>query len=407
MAALMLLAAQSQHHSWREGPPLRLPRFFHASAATPTGELLVFGGWVMRPPGIRDHGLGGLGVEILGADQKEWRVGPNPPEYHYRYVNHFYAGKIVPGQKRLGKVPAEDPFVRSETLVFEAPFAGSDALGRIQWFTNFGPIFYDPKAGAWSQLEGPVIHKVTEFWSKPVDRPDSVSAWKRAGGSTATGPDGRLYLTGGTGWPFGEKPKNILIDALEVYDAKTDSWATKSPMAHARQVHASAFGPDGLLYVFGGCGCLGGALLSSSKDPAVRDEIALEVAQRHRSLPYTEAYDPATDTWTPRAPMPEPRQEIAAVTGRDGLIYVIGGGLEYGSPGTSRVDIYDPATDTWREGPSLRQPREGHAAAMTPDGKIWVTGGVSPHAGVLEPVRMIRGDHRGAQETTEYLETAP
>ena len=225
--------------------------------------------------------------------------------------------------------------------------------------------------------------------------------------SNRTSIDGRLYLTGGTGWPFSGHAHVTLLSALEIYDAATDSWTTKKPMTHARQVHASAFGPDGLLYVFGGCGCVGGAINASSKDPKVRDETVLEVAERHRSLPYTEAYDPARDTWTPRAPMPEPRQELTAVTGKDGLIYVIGGAPAYGQPGTSQVDIYDPATDTWREGPALRRPREAHAAAMTPDGKIWVTGGVSPAPSLLEPARALRGDPVGAQVSVEYLETAP
>jgi hypothetical protein len=387
---------------------MRLPRFFHASAAASSGELLVFGGWVMMPPNDRRRaGVDERGVEILGADHTRWRPGPNPPKYHYRFVDHFYARRILPGETKPTKVPAERALTHNESLVYEGAFAGSDASGRIQWFTKVGPISYDPESGAWTQPEGPVLHAVTEFSSKRVDREDSVPAWRRVGGSTATGPDGRLYLTGGRGWPFNEKAKVRLLSALEIYDAKTDSWTTKQPMSHARQTHASAFGPDGRLYVFGGCGCLGGALTTSSKDPDVRNEMVLELAQRHRSLQYTEAYDPATDTWTPRAPMPEPRQELMAVTGKDGLIYVIGGGPSYGSPGTSRVDIYDPATDTWREGPELRQPREGHAAAMTPDGKIWVTGGVSPAPGLLDPMRAIRGDHGGAQSTVEYLETAP
>jgi len=71
------------------------------------------------------------------------------------------------------------------------------------------------------------------------------------------------------------------------------------------------------------------------------------------------------------------------------------------------VETYNPATDTWADGPSLRRPLEGHASTRTPDGRIWVTGGVSPGPGLFEPVRLLRGDHEGAQESVEILETAP
>jgi hypothetical protein len=39
-----------------------------------------------------------------------------------------------------------------------------------------------------------------------------------------------------------------------------------------------------------------------------------------------EAYNPSTDTWTPVANMPTVRGQLAATSGRDGRIYVIGGG---------------------------------------------------------------------------------
>jgi len=57
-----------------------------------------------------------------------------------------------------------------------------------------------------------------------------------------------------------------------------------------------------------------------------------------------EAYNPATNTWTTKAPMPTPRQghAVAVVNGR---IYAIGGWG--GWPDLSTVEVYDPATNTW------------------------------------------------------------
>ena len=39
-----------------------------------------------------------------------------------------------------------------------------------------------------------------------------------------------------------------------------------------------------------------------------------------------EAYNPSTNTWAPVASMSTVRGQLAATTGRDGRIYVIGGG---------------------------------------------------------------------------------
>jgi hypothetical protein len=58
-----------------------------------------------------------------------------------------------------------------------------------------------------------------------------------------------------------------------------------------------------------------------------------------------DAYDPATDTWTTKAPMPTPRSSfgVAAV---NGILYAVGG-ADVNSPGLTTLEAYDPATDTW------------------------------------------------------------
>ena len=67
-----------------------------------------------------------------------------------------------------------------------------------------------------------------------------------------------------------------------------------------------------------------------------------------------EAYDPASDTWVPRAPMPTPRASAQAAV-LNGKIHVVGG--FNGSSGALTVhEVYDPATDTWSTAPSLPVP---------------------------------------------------
>lgn len=70
-------------------------------------------------------------------------------------------------------------------------------------------------------------------------------------------------------------------------------------------------------------------------------------AADHPGMTTTEVYDPVTDTWASRAPMPTGRRWMAA-SAINGKIYVIGGaieGFEKGHPGVKRVMEYNPAYD--------------------------------------------------------------
>lgn len=81
-----------------------------------------------------------------------------------------------------------------------------------------------------------------------------------------------------------------------------------------------------------------------------------------------EQYDPATDTWTFKAPMPDPKVGFATAV-YQGKIYCIGG-----VGNTNATQVYDPATDTWETKaaiPTLFSPMQAH----TINGKIYVVGG--------------------------------
>src|SRR5579884_419204 len=75
--------------------------------------------------------------------------------------------------------------------------------------------------------------------------------------------------------------------------------------------------------------------------------------------------------WEMRAPVPQPRTEVAAAA-LDGKIYLIGGFAKEGV--TGRVERYDPATDRW----TVRAPMPialHHAGAAALNGKLYVVGG--------------------------------
>src|SRR3989475_11529696 len=67
-------------------------------------------------------------------------------------------------------------------------------------------------------------------------------------------------------------------------------------------------------------------------------------------------------TWTPLAPMPTARQEVAAAA-LEGRIFVIGG-FGANAEAVATVEVYDPVTDRWEVRMPLPAPTHHLAAAV-------------------------------------------
>ena len=80
-----------------------------------------------------------------------------------------------------------------------------------------------------------------------------------------------------------------------------------------------------------------------------------------------EIYDPATDSWTIKAPMPIPRMGFGTAVWQD-KIYVMGGG-------SNVTEVYDPAFDTWETRAQQPFTIAADVYPMTAgivEGKIWL-----------------------------------
>ncbi|ORA14026.1 serine/threonine-protein kinase [Mycobacterium asiaticum] len=85
----------------------------------------------------------------------------------------------------------------------------------------------------------------------------------------------------------------------------------------------------------------------------------------------TEIFD--GNSWTLGAPIPTPRQLLAAAT--DGkLVYAVGGAS--GSTDSAAVEAYDPAAKSWSTLPPLQRPRSDLGVAIA-DGRLVAVGGLS------------------------------
>jgi N-acetylneuraminic acid mutarotase len=102
------------------------------------------------------------------------------------------------------------------------------------------------------------------------------------------------------------------------------------------------------------------------------------------ALDTVEVYDPLTNIWTTKAPMPTARYWLSAARGSDGRIYVYGG-VDTTTNTVSALEAYDPATDTWATLARLSLPSSAQSAvgAAFVGGKFYVIGGAdvafAPH----------------------------
>ncbi len=90
------------------------------------------------------------------------------------------------------------------------------------------------------------------------------------------------------------------------------------------------------------------------------------------ALSVVEAYDPTTDAWTTKSPLPQGRSApVAEVV--NGVLYVVGGRNINGFY-QKTVYAYDPTHDTWIQKSDMPTARDGAASSVL-NGLLYVVGG--------------------------------
>src|SRR2546425_13346941 len=90
-------------------------------------------------------------------------------------------------------------------------------------------------------------------------------------------------------------------------------------------------------------------------------------------LSTVEAYDPSTNSWSSKAPLPTPRGGLT-VGVVNGILYALGGFREDSKPFTDTMDAYDPVRNMWTaKGPMAAIPRGGAVGGVK--GGLYVLGG--------------------------------
>ena len=153
--------------------------------------------------------------------------------------------------------------------------------------------------------------------------------------------NGVLYAVGGINAGLVDP---LPIGTVEAYDPVTNTWATKQPIP-APPFGAGVGVVNGILYAVGGIAPGGSGVVVTGT---------------------LQAYDPVSNTWTTKAPMPTPRLgfRVGVV---NGILYTVGGD----AAGT--VEAYDPVTNTWTAKQPMLTARSGFGVGVV-NGILYAVG---------------------------------
>jgi len=207
------------------------------------------------------------------------------------------------------------------------------------WRAHATVFVYDARANRWSA--GP---------SLPQARAEGVVASVK----------GRIYFIGGrvpTSPTAAHISEHADTSRGEVLDPGSGRWQRIADAPSARNSAAAAVIDDRIHVV-------GGRRMVAQADGR----------QRPVNVASLEVYDPATDRWETRAPMPQAQGGLAAAA-HGGKLYVFGG-EQFVPTGKVFAEawVYDPGTDRWAALPPMPTPRHGHGAAVVGN-RIFLMGG--------------------------------
>ncbi len=144
----------------------------------------------------------------------------------------------------------------------------------------------------------------------------------------------QIYVVGG-GTPSVHVANNV-----QIYNPATNTWSTGVPLPTATGSGCAAV-VNNILYFIGGN-------IASSGNPQYTDAVW--------------AYNPNTQKWSSKTPMPTTAEAGAVCVVEKGIIWVMGG---YGDGNfLATVEGYNPKTNTWQPGASMLSPEDSASGAL-------------------------------------------
>ncbi len=195
--------------------------------------------------------------------------------------------------------------------------------------------------------EGRVDRGYHHVYNPATDRWHNAAALPRGANHVAVATlNGRIYAFGG----FIEQNRNPDAYAY-VYDVSQDKWTTVAPMPRPRGA-AAAVALGGKLHLIGG---------------------AAAPTEERASVGWHEVYDPQTDQWSRRKPLPGARDHVGCVADQN-RIHVVGGRFNTFEYNTALHHVYLPERDTWELRAPMPTARSGHGLVIYRD-RFFAMGG--------------------------------
>jgi hypothetical protein len=254
-------------------------------------------------------------------------------------------------------------------------------------------------------------------WGTPATAADTPGTWKLTGSmvtarrhaASATLPDGKILVVGGTNTTGVDGTASVFYDSAEIYDPATGTWtATGSLTTGGRALHRATRLTDGTILITGGwngvsalstaeiytyntttqTGTFSATVGSMTTERAAHMSVKLFNGQvlitggfdsLEDSLASAEVYNPATGTFAAAANMIAARSHHRVNTVGPGKVFITGG-YGAGAAELSSTELFTPGsnpaiTGTFAGAHSLAHARANHSAVELPTGGILVTGG--------------------------------
>ena len=253
---------------------------------------------------------------------------------------YLFGGYVDTTYRPTNRGDVYNPATNTWTQVADLPFGvshmGTVALGDSIYFASGYP------ATATNQT-----FSTTAVWRYDTvgNRFSNLPNLPAARGGGALVAVGRaLHFVGGSDSARRDAAQHWRLDL----DNLTAGWVARAPLPVATN-HVAGVALDGKVYIIGG---------QQNQDAAAIQRGEVQV------------YDPATNQWSARAPLPLARSHITSSTlVRNGQIIVLGG-IGPGNSVIKRVDGYNPVTNTWTPLTSLPANRLSGVSDVLPDGRL-------------------------------------
>jgi hypothetical protein len=230
-------------------------------------------------------------------------------------------------------------------FTFQCSFSGEYfAEGTIWYRPSLSPVLTITATGDTK----PPVEVQGGSWTKK----ESMSQARASLGVAVA--NGKIYAIGGVeNATYLPSYGSGFLDTNEEYDPTSNTWTTKKSMPTPRSNFAIAV-YDNKVY------CMGGVFGNRLDDIYHLFHVAARTSRN-------EVYDPLTDTWETKTPMPVEESDIQAHV-VNGEIYVING---------RTVKVYDPVSDSWSTKSSPPFGLDSFVSAVVDD-KIYLIGNYLP-----------------------------